>query len=179
MEVKSVAQCIYATAQFFIKYKKSLSYKPNYRILEIYKNDKDEYIAQIQVINRNHVFTVRIEEILAKDDLVDQFSPRDIRTLTYLGYLSINSPQYKILAKRLSEGDGKLIFSIKQKGNRNIINKTADEMVKEKEIAESLSSRDAQALGYVLASESRIEEDKLKKTLLDKAREALPNEKLC
>src|SRR5262245_15657190 len=78
------------------------TYTPAFRLIEIQKNESDEYIVMVQVINKNLTFHSKPEEILAKDDLVDQFSPRDIRTLTYLGYLEINSPKYTILAKRLS-----------------------------------------------------------------------------
>jgi len=50
------------------------------------ESDDKEYIVTIQIINKSVTFRMKPEEILAKDALVDQFSPRDIRTLTYLGY---------------------------------------------------------------------------------------------
>jgi hypothetical protein len=76
-------------------------YTPFYKLIEIIQED-DYYTVMIKVVNKNITFQASPEEMLSNDALVDQFSPRDIRALTYLGYLGINSPQYKILAKKLS-----------------------------------------------------------------------------
>ena len=70
----------------------SSGYKPSYKLVEIFKNEDDEYIVHIQIINKKLVFYTKPQEILMDDEFVDQFSPRDIRTLTYLGYLSLNKP---------------------------------------------------------------------------------------
>jgi len=75
-------------------------------------------MVTIKVINKNISFTIKPDEILAKDSMVDLFSPRDVRTLTYLGYLGINSPKYKILARRLSENNDKTIFALQKRGGR-------------------------------------------------------------
>ena len=82
-----------------------VTYKPTYRIAEVTESEEKDYIVIIQIINKSVTFRMKPEEILAKDSLVDQFSPRDIRTLTYLGYLGVNSPKFEILAKRLSENN--------------------------------------------------------------------------
>ncbi len=134
------------------------SYTPTYRVSEIIQNEEEQYIIKVQIIQKNIFFTAYPEEILAKDDLVDHFSPKDIRTLTYLGYLDINGPKYKILAQRLSEKDDKLFFALKKKGDRNIIIKSANEIINEKEIVAALRPHDAQVIGYTLAQESLISE---------------------
>jgi len=134
------------------------TYTPSLRLVEIMKTVDDEYIVTIQVINKNIISHSKPEEILANDHLVDQFSPRDIRTLTYLGYLGINGPKYKILAQRLSEDNDKIIFAIKKKGEKNIIVNTADEILNKKEIMNSLHASDAQVIGYTVASESILSE---------------------
>src|SRR5437762_13288396 len=99
-------------------------YKPLYKLVEI-REENSEYTAVIKIINRNITFDAKPEEVLANDHLVDQFSPRDIRALTYLGYLGINGPKYKILAKNLSENE-KITIVVKKKGEKNVIFKTAD-----------------------------------------------------
>ena len=88
---------------------------PAYRIVEIIQEEDEEYSVKIQMINKSMIFTAKPEEILAKDEVIDQFSPRDVRTLTYLGYLSKNSPKYKILAHRLLENDHRVVFILKGK----------------------------------------------------------------
>ena len=136
------------------------SYIPSYRVTEIFQDDEGDYMVQVQIISKSLAFKARPEELLAKDDIVDQFSPRDVRTLTYLGYLGINSPKFKILAKRLSENNDKLIFALKKKGDKKLIIKTADEIVKEKEILDNLKAEDAHLVGYTFATENVLKEKK-------------------
>jgi hypothetical protein len=146
---------------------KKEGYVPAYRVTEILQDSEGDYVVQVQIINKSLGFKAKPEEILAKDSLVDQFSPRDIRTLTYLGYLGVNSPKYKILAKRLSEHNDKLIFAMKKKGEDKIIVKTADEIMQEKEIIENLHPKDANIVGYTFATENVISE-KTKKSNMEK-----------
>lgn len=147
-------------------------YTPSYRIAEIFQDDEGDYFVQVQIISKSLAFKAKPEELLAKDNIVDQFSPRDVRTLTYLGYLGINSPKFKILAQRLSENNDKLIFAIKKKGHDKLIVKTADEIVKEKEILESLRPEDAHLVGYTFATENVLEEKKQKEMLKNQGRDA-------
>lgn len=141
------------------------SYTPAYRVSEIIQNEEEQYIIKVQIIQTNVYFNAYPEDILAKDDLVDRFSPKDIRTLTYLGYLDINEPKYKILAKRLSEKDDKLFFALKKKGDKNIIIKSANEIVNEENIVSALGPHDAQIVGYTLAQESLVLEKAQKNQL--------------
>ena len=103
------------------------SFTPSYRVVEINQTETDDYIVTIQIINKSIVFETKPDEILAHDHLVNQFSPCDVRTLTYLGYLSMNNPQYRILAQRLSENNDKVLFALRKKGEKTVIIKTADE----------------------------------------------------
>lgn len=139
-----------------LPYKKH--YTPIYRIISVHKSNEDYHEVTVQIINENNAFNARPEEILADDNFVDLFSPRDVRTLTYLGYLEINSPKYKILAKRLSEEHDKTFFALKEKGKKNILVKTASDIHLEKEILRNLESHDAHIIGYTAASESIADE---------------------
>src|SRR3989339_469874 len=135
---------------------------PTYRLIEINQMETDDYVVTIQLINKSIVFQTKPEEILANDNLVDQFSPRDVRTLTYLGYLSINNPKYKILAQRLAENSDKVLFAIRKKGEKKILVKTADEILKEKDILNNLDAQDAHVVGYTVGSENMLNEKKQK-----------------
>lgn len=141
---------------------KSKSFTPAYRIVEITQTETDEHIVTIQIINKSVVFQTKPEEILSNDNLVDLFSPRDVRALTYLGYLSLNNPKYKILAQRLSEENDKVLFALRKRGEKKVVVKTADEILNEKEILNNLNAQDAHTVGYTVASESVINEKKLK-----------------
>lgn len=140
------------------------AYKPLYKLTEILE-DQEEYVVVIQLIGKNIVFNAKPEEILADDSLVDKFSPRDIRTLTYLGYLGINGPKYKILAKKLSQHEN-ATFLIKKKGEKKVIIRTAEQILNETSIIQHLNAEDAKTVGYTAASESVISEKKQKEALL-------------
>lgn len=140
------------------------TYTPSYRLLEIKQDEEENYIVHIQLSLKNITFYAKPEEILSDDSLVDQFSPKDIRTLTYLGYLGINAPKYTILAKRLM-GNEKITFALKKRGEKEPLIKTADQILKEQEIISSMSPNDAKVIGYTVATEIFQDEKKLKKSL--------------
>jgi hypothetical protein len=144
---------------------KKESSAPHYHLVNIAETETGDYIATIQMANKNIVFKTKPEEILANDKLVDQFSSRDIRTLTYLGYLSINSPKYKILARHLANECDKTLFALRKRGEKKLIVKTADEILKEKEILNSLDGNDSHLVGYTIASENIAAEAKMMEEL--------------
>ena len=141
------------------------TYTPFYKLIEIMQ-ENDCYFVMIKVVNKNITFQARPEEILGNNALVDKFSPRDIRTLTYLGYLGINSPRYKILAQTLSTNTDKMIFSLKRRGENEVIKKTADEILNEDGIISHLNSNDAKIIGYTIATENMLQEKIQKEELL-------------
>lgn len=163
--------------QLFLKIKRWYQYastlikrslpKHAYRILSIEQNEDGTYVAAIQITNTCKIFRMSPEEILACDEITDLFSQRDIRTLTYLGYLGINSPKYKILAKRLSESDSSLIFAIRERGKNQPIIKTAREISCDDALISNLHQKDAHMIGYAIATEDLINEEKQKRALLD------------
>lgn len=138
--------------KFLNFYKSALqvdTYKPVYRLIEILQDENENYVVYVQVINKNVAFHIKPEEILKDDKLVDQFSPRDVRTLTYLGYLGINSPKYKILAQRMVD-DSKIIFIVKKKGQKDFIVKSAQEILNEQDIISNMPANDAKTIGYTV-----------------------------
>lgn len=150
------------------------SYTPSYRVLDFLQDDENNYTAHIQVINKNITFYSNPEDILADDKLVSMFSPTDVRTLTYLGYLGINAPKYKILAQRMIDNQ-KTVFIIKKSGDKNMIIKTASEILKEHDIITSMQPEDARKIGYTVAIENIQDEKDLKQNLLEKASRQKPN----
>lgn len=141
------------------------------RILRIEKHDENEHIAVIQLVKKNVVFKMSPEEILADDKLTDSFSQRDIRTLTYLGYLGINAPKYKILAQRLS-AENKLIFALHEKGKKEPLIKTADEISSDEKILSGLDQKNAHLIGYTTANEKAHIEERQRSSLLENSKKS-------
>lgn len=142
-----------------------LKIKPKFRVLRIEKTEDDEFNVIVQLINKNQVFVMKAEDILANDALTDSFYPRDIRTLTYLGYLGINSPKYTILAKRFKENN-QLVFALQEKKSKKILVKTSDEISANKDILGGLNQMDAHMVGFSTATDHVIQEDALMKKAL-------------
>jgi hypothetical protein len=55
---------------------------------------------------------------------------------------------------------------LSQKGDKRIIAKTADQILNEKDIINSMTSEDAKVIGYTVASESFLQEKNQKEALL-------------
>lgn len=127
------------------------TFQPKYRIIEIIEDENDSYTVHTQIINTKLTFHTTPQEILMDDNFVDGFSPRDVRTLTYLGYLVLKGPKFTIMAQRIIENN-KVIFAIKQKGQKELIIKKASEILHEQDIISHMSPTDAIKIGYALGS---------------------------
>ena len=145
-------------------------YTPSYRVLEILQDGEGSYTVHMQVIGKSLTFRAKPEELLSEDKVVDQFSPRDVRTLTYLGYLGINAPKYKILAQRLID-DNKVVFAIQKRGAKEVLIKTAEQILQEKEIINSMRPDDAKTIGYRGGAENLQDEKNEMKIALKKSSE--------
>lgn len=143
-------------------------YRPIYRIVNIEKDEANEYYVTIQIIGRSVTYKTKPEELLSDDRLVNLFSPIDIRNLTYLGYLGINSPKYKILAKRLSEQSNEMLFAIHKKGSKKHTVITAKEISNNYEIIRGLNQEDAHMIGFTTATEQVVIEQLQKEQLIKK-----------
>ena len=149
----------------------ALAFKPSYRVASIEKNKHGDFEVIIQLIGKAATFKMKPEEVLADDKMTDQFSPRDVRTLTYLGYLDINTPKYRILAKRLSEKDNRMVFAVHKKGEKNLQVKTASEISQDEEIIKQIDQQDAHMIGYTAASEAMLYEKREKERALTRLKE--------
>ena len=129
-----------------------------YRVVEVEKDDHGDYTAVIQVSGKNITFKAKPEEILADDEMTLKFSPLDVRTLTYLGYVDLNNPKYRILAKQFSDEVGRTVFAVHEKGKKDYEVKTAAEITTNEEIIASLDQKDAHMVGYTSATEHMLAE---------------------
>ena len=144
-------QKIKAFIAFIKDAKKREIYEPTYKVRTITKVDENEFIINVQAINKNLFFDAKPEEILSDDGLVDLFSPRDIRSITYLGYLCASAPEYKVLAKKVMEDTDEVHFVIKTKSDKKTITKAAQEIIQEPSIMNNVSPQDATSISYAAA----------------------------
>lgn len=133
---------------------------PAYKVTAIEQDEHSNYVVTIQITRNGLCFTSTPEKILSSDRLTDKFSQRDIRTLTYLGYLEINSPKYKIMAKKLAEND-KLLLVLYEKKKNKLETRSASDIAKDEDAIKQFDSSDAHFIGYIQAMED-LENEKLK-----------------
>ncbi len=150
---------------------------PTMRIIAIEQDKVGDYIATVQFIGKSTAIKIKPEELLSDDKMVDQFSSRDIRALTYLGYLGINAPKYKVLARKLSEDSDQMLFAIHKKGDSKYTIKTAQEISSNPEILESLPQKDAHDIGFVTATEEQSVNQRQKENLLKESQNGTPPKK--
>jgi hypothetical protein len=143
-----------------------------YRVISVSLDENESYIATVQLVGKGQIFIVKPEEILSDDEMTCSFSQKDIRMLTYLGYLTVNSPKYKILAQRLSEQDNKVLFAVLKRGEKVPTIKTAVEISSNSEIIESLDQKDAHMIGYTVGTElmqrEEMQKNEIRKSLNSK-----------
>jgi len=120
------------------------TYKISHMVEEIYDNKNEKWVI-IRLIGKATIFKMRPNEILENDDLMETFGPKDIRTLTYLGYHNMNDPKYKIISEKTAKG-GEKLYLVKQKGNNKIQPFKHEDMISEK-IRKNLDVNDAFKLG--------------------------------
>lgn len=124
--------------------------KDYFRIVDVKKKNSG-YVLAIQIIGKACTFSGTPEEILAKDDMIELFSSKDIRAITYYACIK-NSPRNEILTQKIDK-ENNLIFCLRNNENHSVIQKTAKEISLDENLIDSLSSKDAHRVGYAVAQE--------------------------
>lgn len=131
-----------------------------YRVVDIEELEQGHYQVTVQVSGKSTVFKTTPSKLLADDNMVDQFSQRDIRALTYLGYHEIHSPKYHILATKHIKDQSQTVFAVKKRGEEEVMVKTAAELSSDKEIVSNLSQEQAHMLGFTSGTEQTSDEQR-------------------
>ena len=103
------------------------------------------------------------EKILGDDRLTESFHPFDIRLLTYLGYCGINTPQFKILAKKILKDENIQLALFDKAANDLLLINVSDIETGDVNIIKNLASKDAYELGYSHGRSSILKEKELLK----------------
>ncbi|TAK74961.1 MAG: hypothetical protein EPO11_06245 [Gammaproteobacteria bacterium] len=135
-----------------------------FRISKIRKNKNNEVVLHIKVINKLDVFLRKPSEIVANDYLLEGFSKKDIRMITYLATQELHKPTHKITSHHHDDELDKIAFTLTKKDGKTY-NMTADQVSQDKELINKLSQQDAHRIGYQLAIEQMILENNLMKKL--------------
>lgn len=129
-----------------------------FRIAEVKHNKADECIIKIQLIGKSTIFECTPNEIVANDQILEGFSKKDIRTLTYFATQEIKKPKHKILVQEFCETLNKIKFKLGMRDSKKPIEKTAEQISLDKELLNNLNAADAHLIGYTTAIEQMVRE---------------------
>lgn len=124
-----------------------------YRIIEINQLDSGDYKIIAQVIGKASIFECTPAEAVAKDTILEGFSKRDIRTITFLACHKTIKPKLKILEQDFSEHHKQMIFKIGKISNDEFTMKTANQIMMDRAIMNSLSIEDLKSISYMAGYE--------------------------
>jgi len=123
-----------------------------YRIIEIKKLNSGQYKITIQIIGKSSIIECTPQEIVGIDKILEGFSKKDVRTITYLACHQIKQQKFKVISQEFSENN-KLIYKLKDIDTDVIIIKTANEIMIDKNILDSLNQDDIHRISYIAGYE--------------------------
>lgn len=124
-----------------------------YRIIDIKQLRNDQYKVIIQIIGKSSIIECSPQEIVTNDGLLEGFSKKDIRTITYFACNPIQKPKYKIIMQEFCEKLNRVIFKLKDNKSETLVIKTANQIVMDKNIINSLSREDVNSISYIAGYE--------------------------
>lgn len=129
-----------------------------FRILDIV--DDPNHFCQIktQIVGTDKTPYLSALDIVADDDLLEGFSKKDIRTITYHACEDKKKPKFKLLSCHFTDNDQPVVFSLKEFNSHNILKKTSAEIASQKNMINEMNSMDAHKIGYMRAYEESIKE---------------------
>jgi len=134
-------------------------YTPDsFRIVDITHNKNGKCILKVQVIGKASIFECTPQEVASNDQLLEGFSKKDIRTITYFATQEIKKPKYKILIQEFRESLNKMIFKLSAPSSAEPIEKTAEQISLDKDLISKLNAEDAHLVGYTTAAEQASRE---------------------
>jgi len=150
-----ISSIVEYTALLLKKYNELQQTQENniYRIVEIKQSLSGRYRIIIQVIGKSSIIECSPEEIVAVDWLLEGFSKKDIRTITYFACEQIKKPNYKIMMQEFCEKLNRMIFKLKEAESDALVIKTANQIVMDKELINKLSKEDINSISYIAGYE--------------------------
>jgi len=124
--------------------------KDIYRVVDV-KHTSGGYKVVIQIIGKSVVLEMTPHEIVVSDHLIEGFSKKDIRTISYYASDQIKEPRYQISSQELQNNN--ILFKLKEKGSNDLIVKTAQQITLDSEIISGMSISDVQTISYAAGYE--------------------------
>lgn len=130
------------------------------RVVNCQTKPGNKYILEVQVINKASIFKCKASVIAGDDKLLECFSKRDVRMITFLASKELLEPNYKISSIQFNNDENETIFHLKNITTNEIKKMKISDLSANKILSE-LGQEDAYKLGYTSATEEFIKEQSL------------------
>ncbi|OGT36245.1 MAG: hypothetical protein A3F11_06810 [Gammaproteobacteria bacterium RIFCSPHIGHO2_12_FULL_37_14] len=159
MRFKKISLMFEYTAWFLKRYGDQQQIQQNiYRVVEVKQSSLDQYKLAIQIIGKSTVVECTPQEIVANDRMLEGFSKKDIRAITYFACEQSKKPKYKIIMQEFCDTFNKILFKLKKYDSDEIILKTAGQISLDKHFINNLSQEDACSISYAAGYEQSSHE---------------------
>jgi hypothetical protein len=158
MQFKKVTSLFEYASWVLKKYNEEKNHQCDmYRIIEV-NQSAGQCKVIIQVTGKSTFVECTPQEIVANDRMLEGFSKKDIRSLTYLACESIKKPTYKIVMQKFCSNFNKMLFKLRKCNSNEVILKTANQISLDKNLINSLSHEDIQSISYMAGYEHSLNE---------------------
>lgn len=161
MRFNKILSLLEYTAWFLKNYNEEKQISQDiYRVVEVKQSSINQHKLIIQVIGKSTVFECTPHEVVKNDRMIEGFSKKDIRIITYFACEQSKKPTYKIIMQDFCDKFNQILFKLKKHDGDEIISKTAGQITLDKNLINNLSREDACSISYTAGYEqSFIEKD--------------------
>jgi hypothetical protein len=154
MQLTKISSIFQYTGWLLKKYNEQQNYQRDiYRIAEVKQLPSGENKIVIQVIGKSVFIECTPQEIVVDDRMLEGFSKKDIRTITYFACEQVKKPKYKIVVQEFCEKFNRIVFKLKMQNDDNIVEKTASQVLLDKNLVDGLSREDVKSVSYIAGYE--------------------------
>lgn len=153
MSLKKFLSIFEYTAWFIKQYGEQLAQQNIYRIVEIKQSTLGRHKLCVQIIGKAAIIECTPEEIVTNDHMLEGFSKKDVRAITYFACEQIKKPKYKIVGQEFSGELNTILFKLKKWDSDEMILKTAGRIVLDIDFVNNLSTEDVRSISFAAGYE--------------------------
>jgi hypothetical protein len=154
MQLKKISEIFQYTGWLLRKYSEQHNYQSDiYRIAEVKQLPSGENKIVIQVIGKSVFIECTPQELVVDDRMLEGFSKKNIRAITYFACEQVRKPKYKIVVQEFCEKLNKILFKLKIQNNDDAIKKSASQILLDKNLMDGLSREDIKSVSYIAGYE--------------------------
>lgn len=129
-----------------------------YRITDWVKGDiPDDDKIKVHIVNTRNEITVHPKSIICDDEIINGFSPLDVKTITMLAMSARRQPKYEIMINEFRNALGDEIITIKDNEKSTFIRKSIQELSQSLDMIDGFSPVDAYNIGRVKGEVETLE----------------------